>query len=143
MTVLFFIAEESFVHKVCLLLIELHLIIGRPDTALALVNYIESQFTSTTDTSKSALGEQGQNQKIDNIIKPNARSANSSATDKEQNKDSIDIATDAFRIKLLKYKLKIYLKTLQLKLCKKEWKTLVSLGMPTVSILQTASILFK
>ncbi|XP_058808341.1 CCR4-NOT transcription complex subunit 10 isoform X2 [Phymastichus coffea] len=102
--------EESFVHKVCLLLIELHLILGRPDTALALVNYIESQFTSTADTSKSALGEQA---------------------DKEQKKDSIDIATDAFRIKLLKYKLKIYLKTLQLKLCKKEWKTLVSLGMPT------------
>ena len=127
-------AEESFVHKICLLLIELHLTLGRPDTALTLVNYIESQFTSAADSSKSALGDQSPNQKHDSIIKPNARTPSTTIVDKEQKKDSIDVATDAFRIKLLKYKLKIYLRTLQLKLCKREWKTLVSLGMPTVSI---------
>ncbi|XP_011494326.1 PREDICTED: CCR4-NOT transcription complex subunit 10-B [Ceratosolen solmsi marchali] len=120
--------EESFVHKICLLLIELHLILEKPDTALTLVNYIEGQFTSTAESSKSALGEQNQNQKHDGIIKSSARTT---AIEKEPKKDSIDVATDAFRIKLLKYKLRIYLRTLQLKLCKREWKTLVSLGMPT------------
>lgn len=124
-----FSTEESFVHKVCLLLIELHLATGRPDAALALVNYIEGQFTSTGEASKSALGEQGQKQ--EGIIKP---SRTPSAVDKEQKKDSVDAATDAFKIKLLKYKARIYLMTRQLKLCKREWKTLVSLGMPAVSV---------
>ncbi|KAJ8679261.1 hypothetical protein QAD02_015048 [Eretmocerus hayati] len=123
--------EESLVHKVCLLLVELHLMLGRPDTALALVNYIESQFLSTAESLKNALGEQTPNQKADPLIKPPARTPTAVPTEKEQKKDSMDIATDAFRIKLLKCKLRIYLRTLQLKLCKREWKTLVSLGMPT------------
>jgi CCR4-NOT transcription complex subunit 10 len=130
------VAEESFVHKICLLLIELHLTLERPDTALTLVNYIEGQFTSTVESTKSALGEQNQNQKHDGIGKSSVRTI--TTIEKEQKKDSIDVATDAFRIKLLKYKLKIYLRTLQLKLCKREWKTLVSLGMPTVSIFEQA-----
>lgn len=59
--------------------------------------------------------------------------------DKEPKKDSIDMAADAFKIKLLKYKLRIYLKTLQVGLCIKEWNTLVSLGMPRVCIEQKFS----
>lgn len=39
---------------------------------------------------------------------------------------------DAFKIKLLKCKARIYLVMHQLKLCKREWKTLVSLGTPAV-----------
>ena len=117
------------------MLIELHLTLGKPVTAFALLNYIESQFTFTTDSSKSALGgEQSQNQKHEGLIKPNTRTVATLAAGKEQKKDSIDVATDAFGIKLLKYKLWIYAKTLQLKLCKREWKTLVSLGMPSVNI---------
>lgn len=107
--------------------------LGKPDSALTLVNYIESQFISTIDASKSALGEQGSIQKHETIIKANTKTQSLLSTEKEQKKDSIDAVTEAFRIKLLKYKLKIYLKTLQLKLCKKEWKTLIFLGMPTVS----------
>lgn len=49
---------------------------------------------------------------------------------KEQKKDINDIANNTFKIKLLKCKARIYLLTHQLKLCKKEWKTLVSLGTP-------------
>lgn len=114
-------------------MVELHLTLGKPDTALTLVNYIESQFISTTDASKSALGEQSPIQKHETIMKSTTKTQLPLSTEKEQKKDSMDAVTEAFRIKLLKYKLRIYLKTLQLKLCKKEWKTLISLGMPTVS----------
>ncbi|XP_012284437.1 CCR4-NOT transcription complex subunit 10 isoform X2 [Orussus abietinus] len=107
--------EECLAHKVCLLLIELHLMTEQPDAALALLNYIESQFIST-DMSKITSEKEG-------AIKPIKEQ-------KEQKKDSIDAATDAFRIKLLKYKARIYLITHRLKLCKREWKTLVSLGTP-------------
>lgn len=53
---------------------------------------------------------------------------------KEQKKDINDIANNTFKIKLLKCKARIYLLTHQLKLCKKEWKTLVSLGTPVVML---------
>ncbi|OAD61954.1 CCR4-NOT transcription complex subunit 10 [Eufriesea mexicana] len=89
--------EESLAHKVCLLLIELHIVTEQPDAALSLINYIESQLISTD------------NSKI-------------SSVDKE--------TTDAFKLKLLKCKARIYLMKHQLKLCKREWKTLVSLGTP-------------
>ncbi|KZC13924.1 CCR4-NOT transcription complex subunit 10 [Dufourea novaeangliae] len=89
--------EESLAHKVCLLLIELHIIVDQPDAALSLINYIESQLIST-DNSKIA------------------------SVDKE--------VTDAFKVKLLKCKARIYLKMHQLKLCRREWKTLVSLCTP-------------
>ncbi|KOC65130.1 CCR4-NOT transcription complex subunit 10 [Habropoda laboriosa] len=89
--------EESLAHKVCLLLIELHIVTEQPDAALSLINYIESQLISTD------------NSKITSVDKD---------------------ATDAFKIKLLKCKARIYLMMHQLKLCKREWKTLVSLGTP-------------
>ncbi|KOX77546.1 CCR4-NOT transcription complex subunit 10 [Melipona quadrifasciata] len=77
--------EESLAHKVCLLLIELHIVTEQPDAALSLINYIESQLISTD------------NSKI-------------SSVDKE--------VTDAFKLKLLKCKARIYLMMHQLKLCK-------------------------
>ncbi|XP_014237956.1 CCR4-NOT transcription complex subunit 10 [Trichogramma pretiosum] len=132
--------EESFVHKICVLLVELHLALGRPDSALALVNYIENQFICTPDASKSALGEQGPNQKQDVSGKAAPKTiasvvASNNSVDKEKEtkeakKDCMDVATDVFKMKLLKYKLRIYYQTLQVNLCKKEWKTLVKLGMP-------------
>ncbi|KAG7211993.1 hypothetical protein KM043_011189 [Ampulex compressa] len=108
--------EESLAHKVCLLLIELHIVTDQPDAALSLVNYIESQFISTDNSKISSVDKEG-------VIK-------SVKEQKEQKNDVVDTATDAFKIKLLKYKARIYILMHQLKLCKREWKTLVSLGTP-------------
>ncbi|XP_066592790.1 CCR4-NOT transcription complex subunit 10-B [Prorops nasuta] len=106
--------EENLAHKVCLLLIELHIVTYQFDAAMSLVNYIESQFISI-DKSKIVSVDKESN------IKPVKEQ-------KDQKKDSSDISLDAFKIKLLKYKARIYLLTQQVKLCKKEWKTLVSLN---------------
>ncbi|XP_048509069.1 CCR4-NOT transcription complex subunit 10 isoform X2 [Athalia rosae] len=110
-----FLKEESLAHKVCLLLIELHIVTNQPDVALSLLNYIESQFVST-DTSKITPTDK------ENAIKP--------IKETPEKRDNVDAATDAFRIKLLKYKARVYLMTHQLKLCKREWKALVSSGTP-------------
>jgi hypothetical protein len=40
-------AEESLAHRVCLLLIELHLCTHQPARALNLITYIETQFVCT------------------------------------------------------------------------------------------------
>lgn len=104
--------EESLAHKVCLLLIELHIVTEQTDAALSLINYIESQLISTDNSKVAPVDKEG-------IIK----------SMKEQKKE-VDISTDAFKIKLLKCKARIYLMTHQLKLCKREWKMLVSLGTP-------------
>ncbi|XP_012525698.3 CCR4-NOT transcription complex subunit 10 [Monomorium pharaonis] len=107
--------EETLAHKVCLLLIELYIVTEQPDAALSIQNYVESQFISTDSSKISAIDKDG-------VIK-------SIKEQKEPKKDTVgDTAIDAFKIKLLKYKARIYLLTHQLKLCKKEWKTLVSLG---------------
>ncbi|XP_043498543.1 CCR4-NOT transcription complex subunit 10 isoform X2 [Polistes fuscatus] len=108
--------EESLAHKVCSLLIELHIITEQPDAALLLINYIESQFISTDNSKIASVDKEG----VMKVVKEQ----------KEQKKDSNDIVTDLFKMKLLKYKARIYLLTHQLKLCKREWKTLVSLGTP-------------
>lgn len=108
------ISEESLAHKVCLLLIELHIVTEQTDAALSLINYIESQLISTDNSKVAPVDKEG-------IIK----------SMKEQKKE-VDISTDAFKIKLLKCKARIYLMTHQLKLCKREWKMLVSLGTPVV-----------
>lgn len=39
--------EETLAHRVCLLLIELHLCTYQPEKALSLILYIENQFVST------------------------------------------------------------------------------------------------
>ncbi|XP_024943516.1 CCR4-NOT transcription complex subunit 10 isoform X2 [Cephus cinctus] len=108
--------EESLAHKVCLLLIELHIVTDQPDAALSLLNYIESQFISIDSSKISVTDKEGPIKPIKEL--------------KEQKKGSADAATDAFRIKLLKFKARIYLMMHQLKLCKREWKTLISLGTP-------------
>ncbi|XP_043784523.1 CCR4-NOT transcription complex subunit 10 [Apis laboriosa] len=107
--------EESLAHKVCLLLIELHIITEQPDAALSLINYIESQLISTDNSKISSVDKEG-------IIK--------SIKEQKEPKKEVDTATDAFKLKLLKCKARIYLMMHQLKLCKREWKTLVSLGTP-------------
>ncbi|KAF7414967.1 hypothetical protein HZH68_003456 [Vespula germanica] len=108
--------EENLAHKVCLLLIELHIITEQPDAALSLINYIESQFISTDNSKIASVDKEG----VMKVVKEQ----------KEQKRDSNDIVTDLFKMKLLKCKARIYLLTHQLKLCKREWKTLVSLGTP-------------
>lgn len=121
--------EETLAHKVCLLLIELYIITEQPDTALSILNYIESQFVSTDNSKISSVDKDG-------VMK-------SVKDQKEQKKGVSDSATDAFKIKLLKYKARIYLLTHQLKLCKKEWKTLVSLGTPVVVILLLITMIYR
>ena len=109
-------------HKVCLLLIELYIVTEQPDAALSILNYVESQFISTDNSKISSSIDK------DGVIK-------SIKEQREQKKDVGDIVIDAFKIKLLKYKARIYLLTHQLKLCKKEWKTLVSLGIVVTLLL--------
>ncbi|KAL6261331.1 hypothetical protein P5V15_008851 [Pogonomyrmex californicus] len=116
--------EETLAHKVCLLLIELYIVTEQPDAALSILNYVESQFISTDSSKISSVDKDG-------VIK-------SIKEQREQKKDVGDTVIDAFKIKLLKYKVRIYLLTHQLKLCKKEWKTLVSLG-----IVNTSTIFLK
>lgn len=107
-----------------MLLIELHIQTNRLDAALALVNYVESQFicadtvklASTTTTATPGTDK-------DNLVPPKLPV-------KEKKNDNTDTASDAFRIKLLKYKARLFLLLQQPKLCKKEWKMLVSLGTP-------------
>uniref|UniRef100_A0A0C9RUB3 CCR4-NOT transcription complex subunit 10 n=1 Tax=Fopius arisanus TaxID=64838 RepID=A0A0C9RUB3_9HYME len=117
--------EENLAWNVCLLLIELHIVTNRLDAALSLINYVESQFICSTDSSKltsspsTPSGEKDGPSK--NIVIKEL---------KERKKDSIDSTNDLFRIKLLKYKARVYLLLQQPKLCRKEWKLLVSLGTP-------------
>lgn len=118
--------EETLANKVCLLLIELYIIMEQPDAALSILNYIESQYVSIDGSKISSVDKDG-------IIKSKIKEQ------KEQKKDINDTATDAFKIKLLKCKARIYLSTHQLKLCKKEWKTIVSLG----TIANTSTIFLK
>ncbi|XP_076379110.1 CCR4-NOT transcription complex subunit 10 [Megalopta genalis] len=107
--------EESLAHKVCLLLIELHIVTDQPDAALSLITYIESQLISIDNSKLASVDKEG-------IMK--------SVTEQKEQKKETDTAMDAFKIKLLKCKARIYLMMHQLKLCKREWKTFVSLGTP-------------
>lgn len=98
----------------------MYLALGKPDTALAVIQYAENHYmsTATIDPVKSTLGEHGQKQEA--TIKTVAKIV---AADKNQKKDSVDSVLDTeFKVKLLKCKLRIYLKTLQLKNYKKEVK---------------------
>lgn len=120
MTFLFLFSEESLAHKVCLLLIELYIATKNAETALTIVNYVESQFVST---------EPG---KLSGAVEKDAVSSKAAKEQKERRKETSDAATDEFRIKLLKYKARLYLMLQQPKLSKREWKTLVSLGTQVV-----------
>lgn len=55
-TLIFHFSEESLAHRVCLLLIELHLCTGQPEKALSLITYIENQFVSTENATKMTIG---------------------------------------------------------------------------------------
>lgn len=116
-TCIAFILEESLAHKVCLLLIELHIVTDQLDAALSLINYIESQLVSTDNSKIAPVDKEG-------IMK--------SMKEQKEQKKEVSTATDAFKVKLLKCKARIYLAMHQLRLCKREWKTLVSLGTPVV-----------
>lgn len=95
----------------------MHIAIKQPDAALSLINYIESQLISTDNSKIAPVDKEG-------IMK--------SIKEQKEQKKEVDTAVDAFKIKLLKCKARIYLMTHQLKLCKREWKTLVSMGTPAV-----------
>lgn len=111
----------------CLLVIELHIATNRPDAALSIVNYVESQFIS-----KEAGKLGGPTEKDMGGTVPKSLTLKDH---KEQKKESLDAATDAFGIQLLKYKARIYLLLRQPKMCKREWKTLMSPGTKVVNII--------
>lgn len=103
--------EESLAHRVCLLLIELHLCTQQPDKALSLIAYIENQFVSTDNATKM-IGDK----EIKNLEKEH----------QEKAPLTLDAATDAFRLKLLQYKARCYLYTCALKACKRELKSIIT-----------------
>ncbi|GLH02442.1 CCR4-NOT transcription complex subunit 10 [Gryllus bimaculatus] len=103
--------EESLAHRVCLLLIELHLCTYQPEKALTLIAYIENQFVSTDTVITS-----------EKDMKPLEKEH------KEKKPVSVDAATDAFRVKLLQYRARCYLLTHALKACKRELKSIVASG---------------
>ncbi|XP_049815673.1 CCR4-NOT transcription complex subunit 10 [Schistocerca nitens] len=108
--------EESLAHRVCLLVVELHLCTYQPEKALTLIAYIENQFVST-DTVISSEKE----------IKPLEKEH------KEKKAVSVDAATDAFHLKLLQYRARCFLLTHTLKACKREIKNLVTSGGRTMA----------
>ncbi|KAF7994310.1 hypothetical protein HCN44_003400 [Aphidius gifuensis] len=120
--------EENLAWKVCLLLIELYIQTNRLDATLSLINYVESQFICSSETIKSSSS--GDN------LNP-TKTASVSKETKIQKKDNTDSQNDLFRIKLLKYKARIYLLLRQPKLCQKEWDTMLLVGAP-----QTTSTIF-
>ncbi|KAJ9588355.1 hypothetical protein L9F63_018281 [Diploptera punctata] len=108
--------EESLAHRVCLLLIELHLCMYQPDKILALIAYIENQFVVSTDSVISTEKD----------IKPLEKEH------KEKKPVTGDAATDTFRLKLLQYRARCYLMTHALKACKREMKSVITGGGPTL-----------
>uniref|UniRef100_A0A1B6E480 CCR4-NOT transcription complex subunit 10 n=1 Tax=Clastoptera arizonana TaxID=38151 RepID=A0A1B6E480_9HEMI len=107
--------EESLAHRVCLLLIELHLCTQQPDKTLSLIAYIENQFVSTDNATKM-IGDK----EMKTLEKEH----------QEKAPVSLDAATDAFRLKLLHYRARCYLNTCALKACKRELKTIVATSNP-------------
>ncbi|KAL5239288.1 hypothetical protein ACI65C_006698 [Semiaphis heraclei] len=86
--------EESLAHKVCLLIVQLHIDTKKHAEALKLINYIESQFVSTGYTT--------------NILTGNVDRAGHLANEKKkkENKANLDAATDAFRVSLIQYRVR-------------------------------------
>lgn len=52
--------EESLAHKVCLLIVQLHIDTNKPSEALKLITYIESQFVSTENATNILTGSADQ-----------------------------------------------------------------------------------
>ncbi|KAG8254016.1 CCR4-NOT transcription complex subunit 10 [Homalodisca vitripennis] len=110
--------EEGLAHRVCLLLIELHLSTQQPEKALSLIAYIENQFVSTDNATKM-IGDK----ELKNLEKEH----------QERAPVTLDAATDAFRLKLLQYRARCYLSTCALKACKREIKSIITSANPVTS----------
>lgn len=124
---IFIVTEENLAHKVCLLLIELHIAMEQPDAALSVITYIENQLLSLDNGKVLSTTKDSP---IKSIIEH-----------KEQKELTNDTTKDAFKRKLSKCKVKIYLLMHQLKLCKKEWKTLAASSASTVRMIYSQSYL--
>ncbi|RZF43999.1 hypothetical protein LSTR_LSTR007271 [Laodelphax striatellus] len=110
--------EESLAHRVCLLLIELHLCTQQPDKALALITYVENQFVSTENAASKMMA------------------AATADKDKDKEKEvagpppppafvAVDAATDAFRLKLLQCRARCFLATCALTACQRELRSII------------------
>ncbi|KAI5710966.1 hypothetical protein M8J76_014148 [Diaphorina citri] len=109
--------EESLAHRVCLLLIELHLCTCQPEKALSLISYIENQFVSTENATKMTIGS-GTDKDIKSLEKEHKPLAD------------LDAATDAFRLKLLQYRVRCYLYTCALKKATEELRIISETSPP-------------
>lgn len=110
--------EESLAHRVCLLLIELHLCTGQPEKALSLITYIENQFVSTENATKMTIGSGTEKDiKMEKEHKPLLA--------------DLDAATDAFRLKLLQYRVRCYLYTCALKKATEELRIISETSSPS------------
>lgn len=133
-------SEESLAHRVCLLLVELHLCTFQLEKALSLIAYIENQFVSTetvisSDKDMKPLEKEHKEKKVlaslnENCVCPHysARFVYSVVTYLLFQPVSVDAATDAFHLKLLQYRARCYLLTHSLKACKREIKNVVTSG---------------
>lgn len=99
---LFFILDDCLSHRVCLLLIELHIATFQPKKALNLINYIENQIINAN--SIPLLLSAGDREI--KILKKDAKDAP---------KKKIDPATAQFQAKLLKYQIRCNLMLHELK----------------------------
>ncbi|XP_050537482.1 CCR4-NOT transcription complex subunit 10 isoform X3 [Daktulosphaira vitifoliae] len=97
--------EESLAHKVCLLIVQLHLDTQKPMKALKLISYIESQFVSTENATNILTGSGEQGGPIHN------------EPDKTEKKTNLDAATDAFRISLIQYRVRCLMELNQFEEC--------------------------
>ncbi|XP_015376434.1 PREDICTED: CCR4-NOT transcription complex subunit 10-like isoform X2 [Diuraphis noxia] len=86
--------EENLAHKVCLLIVQLHIDTKKPAEALKLIAYIESQFVSTDYATNILTGNVDQTGNLLNERK------------KRENKTNLDATTDVFRVSLIQYRVR-------------------------------------
>ncbi|XP_050428026.1 CCR4-NOT transcription complex subunit 10 isoform X2 [Adelges cooleyi] len=101
--------EESLAHKVCLLVVQLHLETHKPSEALKLITYIESQFVSTDNATNilTGTGDQGPIHHTE-----------------PEKKANLDAATDAFRISLIQYRVRCLMELNQFDECSQQLDTI-------------------
>jgi len=113
-----FVVEESLAHKVCLLVVQLHVDTNKPAEALKLITYIESQFVSTENATNILTGsadqggpihaETDKTEKVHYTIfacESNSQYFNNNCIVIVQ-KTNLDAATDAFRVCLIQYRVR-------------------------------------
>ena len=102
----------------------------KPDMALSIVNYVESQFVCTDAGKLTGTAEK------DGLVKAVSLVTKEHWREQKEFKkeESLDAATDAFSRKLLKYKARIYLMLRKAQLCRRECRLSLSVDSQPVRI---------